>query len=122
MQAEGADEISTKGMKSYRSRRSNSSEADQSDLEQGDRDQNRADQGDLEEGNPEQAVVMIQVKGAVGTVRDVPRVPVVAYRRAVAAAELSGLMGERRPSAQTCFNIFNFFRFMKKWPFWTFRQ
>jgi hypothetical protein len=43
MQAEGADQISTKAMRPDKSRRSNSSEADQGDLKQ--------------------AITMIQVKG-----------------------------------------------------------
>jgi hypothetical protein len=43
MQAEGADEINTKAVRQYRSRRSTSTEADQDDFEQGDRNQNRAD-------------------------------------------------------------------------------
>jgi hypothetical protein len=93
-----------------RSRRSSSSEADQ-----GGRDEDRADQGDLEQGNLEQASTMIQVKGAVVAARDVPRALAAAYRRAGAVAELSALMGERRSSARTCFNMLTLSRFMKKW-------
>jgi hypothetical protein len=46
---------------------------------------------------------------------DVLRASAAAYRRTAATAELSALMGQRRSSARTCFNLLNFFRFMKRW-------
>jgi hypothetical protein len=56
MQAEGADEINTKAMRPYRSRRSSSTEANQ---------------GDLEQGNLKQEITRIQVKGgSSGSLQD----------------------------------------------------